>query len=416
MPGIEDHDVVSRPRTLSRPMRNLLAGFWTSVLGSQMTPVALAFAVLASGHGVAGLGLVLGASRLPTVGFVLVGGVLADRLSRRALLLTADVARGVSQAALAVWIFTGHVPLAALMIFASIDGLGSAFFRPALSGLIPSLNGPATLQRANALIGFGRSLGGLIGPAAGGLLVAAFNPGTVFAIDAASYLVSALFLLGVPRDTAAPRAAGAGVVADLREGWAEFRSRRWLWSLVAQSGLIHLTVIPAYLVLGPQIAADGLGGPRGWGFILGGFGAGAVVAGLVMARVTPRHPLRTGVPALLGFVPVLLALGLSAPLPVVIAAAVTGGAGMTVYVTLWETTLQANVPREVLSRVVAYDWFGSLVTLPLGYVLVGFAAPALGAVPLLVVGIAVIVTTSAAALALPDVRRLTNHHATAPSV
>jgi MFS family permease len=396
-------------------MRSLLAGFYTSVLGTQMTPVALAFAVLASGHGVAGLGLVLGASRLPTVGFVLVGGVLADRLSRRALLMTTDVARGVSQAVLAVWVFTGHVPLAALMVFASIDGLGTAFFRPALGGIIPSLNAPAVLQRANALIGFGRSLGGLVGPAVGGLLVAAFNPGTVFAVDAVSYLISALFMLGVPRDTAAPRAAAAGIVADLREGWAEFRSRRWLWSLVAQSGLIHLTVMPAYLVLGPQIAADGLGGPRGWGFILGGFGAGAVVAGLVMARVTPRHPLRTGVPALLGFVAGLLALGLSAPLPVVIAGAFAAGAGMGVYVTLWETTLQSNVPREVLSRVVAYDWFGSLVTLPLGYVLVGFAAPVIGVGPLIAVGIVVILSTSAAVLALPDVRRLTNEPATAPS-
>ncbi|MEU8661406.1 MFS transporter, partial [Actinoplanes philippinensis] len=195
-------------------MRNLLAGYYTSILGTQMTPVALAFAVLASGHGVAGLGLVLGAGRLPIVGFILVGGVLADRVSRRTLLLVTDVARGVSQATLAIWIFTGHVPLTALMVFASIDGLGSAFFRPALGGIIPSLNEPATLQRANALIGFGRSLGSLLGPAAGGLLVAALSPGAVFAVDAGSYLVSALFLLGVPRDAAAPRTGSAGVVAD----------------------------------------------------------------------------------------------------------------------------------------------------------------------------------------------------------
>ncbi|WP_433795441.1 MFS transporter [Actinoplanes sp. CA-252034] len=389
-------------------MRNLLAGYYTSILGSQMTPVALAFAVLASGHGVSGLGLVLGASRLPTVGFILLGGVLADRVSRRTLLLATDVMRGAGQATLAVWIFTGHVPLAALMIFASIDGLGSAFFRPALGGIIPSLNEPAALQRANALIGFGRSLGSLVGPATGGVLVAAFSPGVVFAVDAVSYLVSALFLLGVPRVAAAPRTGSGGVLADLREGWAEFSSRRWLWSLVAQSALFHLLVLPAYMVLGPQLAADGLGGPRGWGFILGGFGAGALLAGLVMARVTQRHPLRTAVLANLGFVPALLLLALSAPLPAVILGAFAAGAGMGTYVTLWETSLQANVPREVLSRVVAYDWFGSLVTLPLGFVVVGFAAPAVGAVPMLLLGAAVVATTSAAALALPDVRRLTS--------
>ncbi|MEU4163068.1 MFS transporter [Actinoplanes sp. NPDC026670] len=389
-------------------MRSLLAGFYTSVLGTQMTPVALAFAVLSSGYGVAGLGLVLGAGRLPVVGFVLIGGVLADRLSRRTLLLITDVVCGVSQAVLAIWILTGRVPLAALMVFAAIDGLGSAFSRPALAGIIPSLNEPGTLQRANALIGFGRSVGRLLGPAAGGLLVVAFNPGAVIAIDAASYLASALFMLGVPRDTAAPRSRPSGLVADLREGWAEFRSRRWLWTLVAQFSLIHLAVLPAYMVLGPQIAADGLGGARGWGFILGGFGAGAVVAGLVMARVTPHYPLRTGVFGVSGFVLALLTLAVSAPLPAVIAGGFAAGLGMGVFVTLWETSLQANVPREVLSRVAAYDWFGSLVTLPLGYALVGFAAPVVGVVPLLVIGIAVIIATSLAVLALPDVRNLTN--------
>lgn len=394
-------------------MRNLLAGYYTSLLGTQMTPVALAFAVLSSGYGVAGLGLVLGAGRLPTVGFVLVGGVLADRLPRRTLMLITDLSRCVSQALLAIWMFTGHVPLAALMIFAAIDGLGSAFFRPAMSGLIPSLNEPANLQRANAFIGFGRSLGSLVGPATGGLLVAAFSPAVVFAVDATSYLISGLFLLAVPRDTVAPRAAPAGMLAELREGWVEFRSRRWLWTIVAQFGLLHLTVLPAYMVLGPKIAADGLGGARGWGFILGGFGAGAVVAGLLMARFTPRRPLLVGILCLFGFVPALLTLALGAPLPAVIAGAFTAGAGMGVFTTLWETTLQANVPREVLSRVVAYDWFGSLVTLPLGYVIVGFAAPLVGAAAPLVLAAGVIVTTSAVILALPDVRHLTSDHATA---
>jgi MFS family permease len=402
----------SRPPSISRPMRNLLAGYYTSLLGTQMTPVALAFAVLASGHGVSGLGLVLGASRLPTVGFVLVGGVLADRLPRRTLMLITDLTRFVSQALLAVWMFTGHVPLAALMLFAAVDGLGSAFFRPAMSGLIPSLNEPAGLQRANAFVGFGRSLSSLVGPATGGLLVAAFSPAVVFAADAASYLISGLFLLAVPRDTVAPRTAPAGLTADLREGWAEFRSRRWLWSIVAQFGLLHLTVLPAYLVLGPKLAADGLGGARGWGFILGGFGAGAVVAGLLMARFTPRRPLRLAILGLFGFVPALLTLALSAPLPAVIAGGFLAGAGTGVFSTLWETTLQSNVPREVLSRVVAYDWFGSLVTLPLGYVIVGFAAPAVGAVPFLVLGAVVVVSTSVIVLALPDVRRLTSVHPT----
>jgi MFS family permease len=398
----------SRPPSISRPMRNLLAGFYTSLLGSQMVPVALAFAVLASGHGVSGLGLVLGASRLPTVGFILVGGVLADRLSRRSLLLISDGVRAASQAVLAVWWFTGHVPLAALMVFAAVDGLGNAFFRPALSGFIPSLNGSASLQRANALIALGRSLSGLAGPAVGGLLVAAFNPGTVFAIDAVSYLISVSFLLAVPRDAVRPRTEPARVLSDLREGWDEFRSRRWLWAGVLQSSLIHLCTISAYLVLGPQIAADDLGGPRGWGFTLAGFGAGAAVGGLLMVRFTPRRPLMLAMTGAFGWAAVLLPLAFSDSLPLVVAGAFVAGTGAGVFSTLWETTLQTHVPRDVLSRVAAYDWFGSLVTLPLGYVVVGFAAPITGADPLLVIGAAVAVTTGAALLSLPDVRSLTS--------
>ncbi|MDI6100830.1 MFS transporter [Actinoplanes sp. NEAU-A12] len=406
----------SRPPSLSRPMRNLLAGFYTSLIGSQMAPIALAFAVLGSGHGVAGIGLVLGASRLPTVGFILVGGVLADRVPRRTLMLITDLVRAVSQGLLAVWMFTGHVPLAALMLFAAVDGLGSAFFRPALSGLVPSLAGAASLQRANALLGFGRSVSSLAGPALGGVLVAAFDPGIVFAVDAGSYLVSALFLMAIPRDAVAPRPAASSLFADLRDGWAEFRSRRWLWSIVAQFSLIHLTAMPAYLVLGPQIAADGLGGARGWGFILGGFGAGAVAGGLLMVRFTARRPLLTAMAGLMAFVPALLTLALSAPLPVVVAAGFVAGTGMGVFGALWDTTLQANVPRQVLSRVSAYDWFGSLVTLPLGYVLVGFLAHVVGPGILLVTGAAVIVATCLAVVTVPDVRHLTSAaDATAPS-
>jgi MFS family permease len=401
----------SRPPSISRPMRNLLAGFYTSLLGTQMVPVALAFAVLASGHGVSGLGLVLGASRLPTVGFILVGGVLADRLSRRSLLLISDGVRAVSQAALAIWWFTGHVPLGALMVFAAVDGLGNAFFRPALSGLIPSLNAPANLQRANALVAFGRSLSSLAGPAASGLLVAAFNPGTVFAIDAVSYVISVLFLLAVPRDTVARRTEPTRVLADLREGWAEFRSRRWLWAGVLQGSLIHLCVLSAYLVLGPQIAADSLGGPRGWGFTLAGFGAGAAVGGLLMVRVTPRRPLMLAMAASIGWAAVLLPLAFAASLPLVIAGAFLAGTGAGVFSTLWETTVQSQVPRDVLSRVTAYDWFGSLITLPLGYVLIGFAAPTTGAEPLLVIGAVIAVTSGAALMSLPEVRSLTNAHA-----
>ncbi|SDT42287.1 MFS transporter [Actinoplanes derwentensis] len=399
---------------ISRPMRNLLAGFYTSLFGSQMTTVALAFAVLASGHGAAGLGLVLAAGRLPTVAFVLVAGVLADRLPRRTVMLITDAARGASQAVLAVWLFTGDVPLVVLMLFAAVDGLGNAFFRPALVGLVPSLTDRSGLQRANALIGFGRSFSSLAGPALGGLLVAFTDPATVFAIDAATYAVSALFLFAVPRDVPTPRPHRPGMLTDLREGWTEFRSRRWVWSVVAQFGLVHLTTVPAYLVLGPQIAADSLGGAQSWGFILGCFGAGSVAGGLLMVRFTPRHPMVVATLGMLWFVPASIALALQAPLAVIMATGFLAGIGIGVFGTLWATVLQANVPTQVLSRVSAYDWFGSLITLPLGFTLVGVLAGQWGTAFPLLLGAATMALSCAAVLTVPEVRRLTVEPAPAP--
>lgn len=388
-------------------MRNLLAGFYTSLLGSQMTTVALAFAVLAGGHGAAGLGLVLAAGRVPTIAFVLVAGVLADRLPRRTVMLITDAVRGGSQAVLAVWLFTGDVPLAVLMLFAAVDGLGQAFFRPALTGLIPTLTEKPGLQRANALIGFGRSFSSLAGPATGGVLVAVTSPATVFAIDAVTYLISAAFLLAVPRDTAAPRPRRAGMLTDLREGWTEFASRRWVWAVVVQFGLVHLTTVPAYLVLGPQIAADSLGGAQAWGFILGGFGAGSVVGGLLMVRLVPRRPMLVATLGMLWFVPASIALALRAPLPVIVATGFLAGIGIGVFGTLWSTVLQANVPTAVLSRVSAYDWFGSLITLPLGFTLAGLLAGSLGTAFPLILGAATMALSCAAVLTVPEVRHLT---------
>ncbi|MEV6350682.1 MFS transporter [Actinoplanes sp. NPDC051851] len=402
------------------PFRRVLAGFYTSMLGSQMMPVALAFAALGSGHGAGGVGLVMSAGSLPTVVFLLLGGVLADRVPRRTVMLGADAVRAVTQGVLAVWALSGDVPLVALMGFAALDGLGNAFFRPALTGLIPAVAGDGGLQRANALVGVGRSFSSAVGPALGGVLVAAFSPAVVFAVDAVSYVVSTLFLATVPAGVVAARgsapsvpagvvnAGGSapGVLTDLREGWWEFRSRRWLWVIVVQFGVMHLTTVPAYLVLGPQVASAGLGGARGWGLVLGGFGAGAVAGGLAMMRMTPRHPLRVATVGLLGYVPALLLLALPAALPLVVFGGFLAGAGIGVFAALWDTAMQANVPREALSRVSAYDWFGSLVTLPLGYALVGVLAPGTGATALLVGGAATMTAGCAVVLAVREVREM----------
>jgi MFS family permease len=388
-----------------RDFRLLFTGYLTSLVGGEMAPVAVTFAILNQGGSAADVGFVLVAQTVPLAVFVLVGRVVADRLPRRAVMISADLLRAASQGTLAALLLTGQPALSEFMVLMGSSSVGSAFFTPAMTGLIPQVASVGRLQQANAMNGLAAAVAQIAGPAAGGVLVAVGSPGLAMAADAISYLVSAscLAMIRVPLTKVAGRSP---FFTDLRLGWREFRTRTWLWVLTAAGGVQGLLVMPPFLVLGAVVAKTDLGGAAAWGAILAAFGAGMMAGGIVLLRIRPRRPLAAGVAASLLFVAPLVLLAMRAPVVAVAAGAFVGGGGLAALSALRETTIQREIPPEMLSRVGAYDWFGMLACVPIGCALVGVLARGLSVTGTLWLAAGALLAVTSACLAMPAVSGL----------
>jgi predicted MFS family arabinose efflux permease len=387
-----------------RDFRRFFIGQSASLLGDGMVGVALAFAVLDLTGSPADLGYVLAARSIPLIAGLLVGGVIADRLSRRRIMVTADLARFLGQGTMATLLISGHARIWELAALQAVHGAAAALFNPASTGLVPSIVTSGRLQQANALRGLAISIGNIGGPATSGILVAAASPGWAIAADAATFAISAITLAGLRLPTHKPPPAQS-FIRDLREGWSEFSARTWVWAIVTAASLTNM-LFAAFMVLGPVISERSLGGPAAWATIQVLFGAGSLIGGITALRIHPRHPLRTGV-LTVALWP-LPALGLAAHLPTVAVAglALLCGIGITVFNTLFETALQHNIPAKALSRVSAYEWFGSVACQPIGQATAGPLAAGVGVYPTLwLTGIAQLLIIMIA-FAVPAIRRL----------
>jgi MFS family permease len=390
-----------------RPFRLLWLGKTTSGVGSAFTPVALAFAVLEIGGTATSLGLVLTAAAVTRLAFLLIGGVWADRLPRRAVMLTADLVRLLVQTGIAVVLLTGVAQVWQLAVAAVLTSVASAFFRPASIGLIAQTSAPDRRQQANALLSISDSTAQFAGPALSGVLVATAGAGWSFAIDAASFAGSAFFLALMPA-LGTVRTARQSFVSDLAEGWREVASRHWYWlNLIAHA--IWNLAYASFFVLGPVIAARRLGGATGWGVISAGLSAGAIIGGFITLRARPRRPLVAANLALvLGALP-LLALAGHLPLYAVVLAAVIALAGGAFLNGIWDTAIQSLMPEHVLARAESYDSLLSFVAMPVGYAIAGPVSAAIGAGVTLIIGAALMVVPSALAAFIPGVRAVARH-------
>lgn len=387
-----------------RNFRVFFAGYTTSQLGSAMATVALAFAVLDNRGSPTDLSWVLAARILPLVLFLLGGGLLGDRLPRRIVMLSADMLRLAGQGGIAALFFAGHPPLWALLALAAATGVGEAAFTPSMDGLVPSLVPAGRLTDANALTGLARSVTTVAGPALAGILVAVAGPAVVLALDAASYAASVLALARL-RIPAASRVAMTSVLGELRAGWTEFRSRTWLWVMIAQVASFNLLLWAPFLVLGPAEARLRYGGAGSWGVVWALFGGGAVLGGLLLLGRHPRRPLVLSAIAGLGYTAPAAALALHAPLPVVCAGALLAGLGSGTSQALFTGTLQREVPEAALSRVSSYTYLGAFAMGPVGLALAGPIGQAVGMGTVLACGAAWHVVTVLLTLTVPSVRR-----------
>jgi MFS family permease len=381
-----------------------LAATTVSTLGSGMATVALAFAVLGFG-GATDLGIVLLAREVPVVILLLLGGVFADRLPRRSILVSTDLIKAVSQGATALLLFTGTASVWNVAALQTVFGLAAAFSRPATVGLIKEAVTDARLQEANALMELSRSVLSIAAPAIGAIIVATGSPAIAILVDALTFIASAALTASM-RLAAVLRIASASVLSDLRDGWGEFVKRPWAVAMVISFGLFQLTLFPALLVLGPVVAKTELGGPAAWGFVLAAESAGAVVGGILALHVKVSRPLVAGELAVLPAGALLIALAVPLPLPAIAAISLLGGIGFAVSNTFWFTALQRNVPEHALSRISSFDWLGSIALNPIGYALIGPIAAAIGPSEALAIAGLLNMAVSVTVALVPSVRAI----------
>jgi MFS family permease len=385
--------------------RRLFWGRTISLVGDGMAPVALAFAILDLTGSISDLGLVLAGRSLVITALVLVGGVFADRVSPRLAMLRADLTRMLVVGAMAALLIAGAAQIWELAILYGIEGAATAFFNPASGAIVPQIVKGERLQEATALLNLSRSAGKVAGPALAGLLLALGTPGWALAVDASTFALSALFLLRLhaPRTRVGEETA---FISELRHGWREFSSRTWLWVVVVSAAFSNAIFFPAFQVLGPQVARDSLGGSSAWALIAAALGIGSLVGGALALSIRPRRPLLLGEGLLVVFALPVALLALPSPAFVIALGALIAGFAISLAEIFYETTAAQHVPQAALSRVTAYDWFGSLALEPLGLVLIGPVATGVGISPTLWGAAAVMVLCQLAVVAVPSIRRL----------
>jgi len=388
----------------SRGFRYFVTGRAVSLLGTSMAAVALAFAVLDLTGSASDLGLVLAANEIPLILFLLVGGVIADRLPRHLVLVASNAVAGACQGLVAVLLFTGNATVWTLVAIEAVQGTATAFTFPAMQGVVPQVVPRGQLQEANALLGLTRNVLRIGGPAVGGLIVATAGSAWAIAADALSFVIAAAFFarLALP---STQRLKAPNMLTELREGWDEFTSRTWVWVIVVAFGVLNAVHVGALFVLGPAIADETIGRAY-WGVVLGAIGLGAVVGTVLLLRVKLRHPLRAGMLGCLALPPLLLVLGMAPSTVVLVLLAVAVGVGSEVFSIGWETALQQHIPGDRLSRVASYDAVGSFVMSPVGMIAAGPLAAAFGVREVIVTGAVAYAAIALATLVVPSVRNL----------
>jgi MFS family permease len=363
-----------------RDFRLLWAGQTVSQIGDAAFVVALGWRAFTLTGKASSLGIVLMVEALGLIATLLIGGVLADRYSRKLLLIGSDGARALVIAMLAMVDASGHLTFGVLIGFVALHGLGSGLFQPAFGGILPLLVDDPSLGSANALVAISRQAALVVGPAIAGVVYGLAGSSAIFAVDAASFIVSATFV-AFARPRTYERGPTEGLRRELTSGFRYVLKVPWLWITIGTFSLVLLVGFAALQVLLPKVVQEEWnGGVGAYGLLFTLQGVGMVIGSVVLGQTSPTR--RRGVliyslfvinsafGALLGLSPWY---GGAAVLQI--------GRGFCIgfAITLWDTMLMQRVPRQMLSRVISMDWFGSLGLLPAGLgiwaVLSGLAAP-----------------------------------------
>ncbi|OXM67878.1 MFS transporter [Amycolatopsis vastitatis] len=392
--------------------RALVTGRTFAFFANAVAPFALAFAVVDLTGSAVDLGVVVGARSLANVLLVLFGGMLADRLPRSVILQGTETAAALTQAAIAASVLGGFASVPLLVGLSLVNGAVSAISLPAAASLTPlTVPGPL-LAQANALVRLLSNAGRIAGAGLAGVLVAFAGSGWALAGNAVLFLAAALAYRRI-RLPPGERVPGRRPLADLAEGWREFRARSWVWLVVLQFMIVNAVIAGALLVIGPLVA-DGTFGRTGWGLALAVQTAGSLVGGVIAAHWQPRRMLLTGVALVMAQALPMLALGETPYLLPLLAAMFLSGVTIEQFAVAWDVSLQENIPQDKLARVYSYDMLGSFVAMPLGQITAGPLAEHAGREATLLGGAALVVGATALVACSPQVRTLVRRAPVSP--
>jgi Transmembrane secretion effector len=374
------------PRALSplrhRSYRRLAASLALSLLSSGLWTVGVVWQVVALGGGPAALSLVTALAAAGTLTSTLLGGALADRVPQRHLLLAVALTLAVPTAVVAVLSVAGLLAIWHLAVVSLVGGGAMGLYYPAYSAFVHVLVPEGELLAANGIEGVLRPvLSQGAGPAAAGLLVASLHPGAALGAAALTSFAAAATVAALP--ITAPRdaggTAGAGLLADVREGFRYMVATPWLLATLLFASATVLAFMGPLQVLVPFAIKDAGGGPFQHAFVLAAFGAGGAVGSLVVGslRLPRRYLTTTNLLWGLGCVP-LAVFGFSTPLWPKLAAGLVMGAAFSAAAVIWGTLLQRRVPPALLGRISSLDFFVSLSFMPLSMALAGPVSELIG--------------------------------------
>jgi MFS family permease len=391
------------PVLARRDFRLLLADRLIAPGAFAFSLVGVSFAVLDAGGSAADLSYVLAAQIAPSLVFTLLGGVVADRIAPQRVIAAANLMIAVGEGTFGLLVLTGRPQLWQMILLETLTGTGMAVFYPASQALLPVVAPGELLQQGSAMSRLAMNAAQMTGSAVAGVVVAAIGPGWALAFCAIGVAGTVPALLSI-RAGARDRLPGASLLADIREGWTEFRSHAWLWVIVGQYCIVMMAWYGSFQVLGPVVAKAHLGGPAAWGAITASEAVGFVAGGLIALGRAPRRPMLfvTAIGAVIALSP--LSLAMLWPLPLICLTTFGVGTMTEIMMVQWTVAMARNIPPARLARVSAYDALGSMMAMPVGALAAGPVAAVIGVRQAQYAAAAAILAVSAVALIPRDIR------------
>ncbi len=400
------------PVLANRNFRLLLADRLMAPLAATFSLVGVSFAVLAATGSTADLSYVIAAQAAPALVFLLVGGVIADRIAPQLVIVAANVMVAVGEGLFGILVLTSHPAIWVMIVLELVTGTGIALFYPASMALLPRLVPAGQMQEASAISRLTMNAAMMMGAALAGECVALFGAGWALAVCGIGMLTTVPLLLAIRvaplerPDVAAEADRAPSMIRELREGWSEFRSHTWLWATVLQFTVVLTAWAGGFQVLGPAVAKAHLGGAAAWGLISAAEATGLIVGGLISLRWTPSRPILYVVLIGAAIAASPLSLAMLLPLWMICVTSFVLGVAIETMSVVWTVTMAAKIPAEKLARVSGYDGLGSMMGMPVGALVAGPLAAGIGVSATQYGAAAITVVASALALIPRDVRTM----------